>query len=609
MPATCNGRRNGTLRFPRLLLFSLPSICVSSIRLVVALSVFAVAPLSAADDGDDIAMLVRHGTPELAQRLIEHYQSESGDDSADWARWEKHRIALDFAQEQWETVLSRAAALPAGVDPALRHWAQTRAAEAELTLKRPAAARERLAKLIWAREDSLGVQQLAEWRRLVIETYLADGRKEEANTALQRYRQDAASPEAEDDRLTARVWLAGGRAAEVADLLADKKDPESRSWGLLADLRAQRHSPETVMAQAQALANAAGTPPESQWRLWAIAAEAAQASGDEFGRIEMLEQAVSRDHGDVVDAGLLHADADVLWDAYQHYGTQLAQRAQLVVDDYSPWFEIEQRLHARKPVEARSLMAVLAVRDANHPLAATAHAQLAGSLEESGRGAVLEALYLHSKRIPNPDSVPPAVRYRLAKVALERGDVSVATRLMNGLSAPPADAEMVAWQLSRARALLAAGSVELGIGALESVMHQAKTLTLPQRRAALRAAGVVQTLGRHQVALALLHSLAAATPEMELQRELQFWIGQSYEALGDYQRAALSYLRTTYLAGDAAIKDDWGQRGRYHAAAALALAGLTGDARRLYAGLMGADTEPAQRALAMRALDQLESTR
>src|SRR3569623_1839148 len=45
-------------------------------------------------------------------------------------------------------------------------------------------------------------------------------------------------------------------------------------------------------------------------------------------------------------------------------------------------------------------------------------------------------------------------------------------------------------------------------------------------------------------------------------------------------RAALCYLRTAYLAGEAAASDSWGQRGRYHAAVALAREGLAGDARR-----------------------------
>lgn len=607
MPATRNGRWNGTVRFPRSLPFS------SSLYLLPLIGVltFCVAGLSSAraDDSADITLLIRHGAPELAQRLVEHYQADTAGDAAAWAYWEKQRIALAFAREQWETVLAHVAALPTtNADPALHHWAAARAAEAELALRRPAAARARLARAIWANEPELNAQQLAEWRRLVIESYLQEKRMPDAETALQRYRQDTPQPDAEDDRLTARVWLSEGRAAEAAELLAQHTEPESQVWRLLAQLRGRQHAPETIMAQARELAHAVGAAPETRQLAWAVAAEAALANGDDAASVAALEQAVSLGHVSI-GAGLLRADADVLWDAYLRYGAQLAQRAQLGFDDYQPWFDIEQRLRDKKPLEARSLMAVLAWQNPVHPQAGDAHQALARSLEKDGRGVVLEALYLSSKRVPSIDAIPPGVRYTLADVLLERGDVPAAARMLDQLPQPSGAEGAAAWQLARARVLLAGGSAELGISVLDMVVQQARELDLAQRRAALEAIEAVQTLRRHTAAIDLLQRLAVASPEMDLQRELQFWLATSYEALGDYQHATLCYLRTAYLAGDAGASDSWGQRGRYHAAAALAQAGLAGDARRLYAGLLGDDTAPAQRALALRALNELEAVR
>src|SRR3569623_455965 len=602
MSGKCNGRRNGMARVPRPLPLTHAGVSTESrpgafsIRGAAAggwlLLVFLVAlqPVRA-DDDDDIAILIRNGAPDLAERLIERYQAAAGADPAAWARWEKQRIALAFARARWDQVLQRAAALPPAADPALRHWAGTRAAEAELALQRPAAARTRLAQLIWSKEPTLAASQLAEWRRLINETYLAERRF------------------ADDDRLAARVWLGEGRAEDAASLISDKTDADSQVWRLLADLRARRHSPETVLAQAEALANAAGTPMDAQRRLWAVAAEGAQLNGDAAARGTALERAVGGGPAVLVDGGRLHADPDTLWDAYLGYGMQLAQRAQLVADEYQPWVEIEQRLRDKKPLEARALMVVLAMHDPQQPLAATAHQRFAASLEESGRGAELEALYLHSTRFPKLDDVPAVVRYSLADVVLERGDLPTATRLIGDLPLPTAPGPVVTWQLARAQVLLAGGSVELGLSVLDTVMERVEDFDLAQRRAALRAVSAVQAQRRHQLALGLLQRIAAATPEMDLQRELQFWMGQSYEARGDYQRAALSYLRTAYLAGDEGARDSWGQRGRYQAAVALAQGGLAGDARRLYAGLVGVDSVPAQRAAALRALDQLGSLR
>lgn len=605
MPVALDGRWNGTVRFFRPSSFSLPASLTPLIAGALALCL-AGLPSARGDDSGDISLLIRHGAPELAQRLVEHYQSEAHGDAAAWAHWEKQRIALDVARERWEAVLTRVAALPADADPALRRWAATRAAEAELALHRPAAARARLARAIWAKEPELNVQQLAEWRRLVIESYLQEGRAADAEAALRRYRQDTPEPDAEDDRLAARVWLTQGRAAEAADLLAERTDPESRAWTLLAQLRSRQRAPETVMAQARELAHAAEATPETRRQAWAVAAEAAQESGDEAARVAALEQAVSLGHASA-GAAPARADADLLWDAYLCYGTQLAQRAQLGYDDYPSWFDIEQRLREKKPLEARALMAALAWQNPTHPLAARAHGALAASLKEGGRGAVLEELYLDSKRVPSIGAIPPGVRYTLADVLLERGDVPAAARMLGELSQPPATEQTVAWQLARARVLLAGGSAELGMSVLDDVLRRAPELDLAQRRAALEAVAAVQAQRRHAAAIDFLQLLAAASPEMDLQRELQFWLGEAHEALGDHWRAALCYLRTAYLAGDAGARDSWGQRGRYQAAAALAQAGLTGDARRLYAGLLGEDTAPVQRALALRALNQLEA--
>lgn len=606
MPAARNGLWNGLLRFRGPLLFSPPFNPRSFMRaLALLLAGLAGNPAHADGSDDDITTLIRHGAPQLAQTLIDRYQAETDGDAAGWAHWEKQRIALHLALEEWEDVVKRAEALPPDTADDVRKWAQTRAAEAELALGNPAAARERLARLIWAPEESLGAAQLAEWRRLIIESYLAEQRSGDAALALQRYQQDTVQPDEEETRLIARGWFAEGRAAEAADLLAEKTDLESRALALLAELRSQRDAPDRIAAQARALALADGGEPAARRKLWAVAAEAARLGADDATRIDALERALTFGHGAAGDELLVNAD--ILWDAYLNYGMVLAQRAQLSTDDYQPWFEIEQRLRGVKPVEARALMALLAWHDPAHPLAATAHRRVVGAFENhASRGVLLRALYLRSARFPSVETIPPGVRYSLAAVAFDEGDSPAAIYLIGDLPIPAADTETPAWQVARARVLLATGSDELGISVLKELMGQVASFTPTQRREVMRAAGVVQGLGHSQAALDMLHGLAAATPEMETQRELQFWAGQAYEALGDYQRAALSYLRTAYLAGETGATDDWGQLGRYHAAAVLAKAGLRADARRLYAGLLGADTDPARRAYALRALDQLE---
>src|SRR3569623_1183733 len=166
---------------------------------------------------------------------------------------------------------------------------------------------------------------------------------------------------------------------------------------------------------------------------------------------------------------------------------ELAQRAQRVAGEGRTRVEIEQRLRDKKPLEARALRVALAMHDPLQPLAATAHQRFAASLEESGRGAELEALYLHSTRFPKLDAVPAVVRNSLADVVLDRGDLPTATRLIGDLPLPTAPGPVVTWQLARAQVLLAGGSVELGLSVLDTVMQRVKDFDLAQRRSALRA--------------------------------------------------------------------------------------------------------------------------
>src|SRR3569833_3622654 len=92
------GRRNGRARFPRPLPLthagesteSRPG--VFSIRVASAVGLLLFALLVAlqpvrADDGDDIAILIRNGAPDLAERLNERFLVVVGSVSVVWVCW------------------------------------------------------------------------------------------------------------------------------------------------------------------------------------------------------------------------------------------------------------------------------------------------------------------------------------------------------------------------------------------------------------------------------------------------------------------------------------------------------------------------------------------
>jgi tetratricopeptide (TPR) repeat protein len=73
-------------------------------------------------------------------------------------------------------------------------------------------------------------------------------------------------------------------------------------------------------------------------------------------------------------------------------------------------------------------------------------------------------------------------------------------------------------------------------------------------------------------------------------------MADSLQALEKYDEAAYLYLKSATLQDPMAM-DPWAQTGRYHAAKALAEAGLVEDARQIYSSLLRATRDASRRAV------------
>ncbi|MGH8338191.1 MAG: tetratricopeptide repeat protein, partial [Gammaproteobacteria bacterium] len=114
----------------------------------------------------------------------------------------------------------------------------------------------------------------------------------------------------------------------------------------------------------------------------------------------------------------------------------------------------------------------------------------------------------------------------------------------------------------------------------------------------------LQTIGRNKDAIPFFEALLQDNLTAEQQRQLLFWIADSYKGLGDYAQAAELYLRSATL-GNPYAMDQWAQSARYQAAQMLAKAGYIDDARNLYQGLLNATRDPGQQAMLRHDLQQL----
>ena len=397
-----------TLRFLSLLTRMRRSlICVCAASGLFAASIHA-------DPFQDIVTLAEQGVPELALQILDQRQTSIDPLAAEWAAWEKARILIYQQQRDWVSVARRTQALPDNLPLMFTRWVLTQGAAAQLESGQGAAARAWLLRLIW---QAAGVesQLFAQWRRMVIHSYIVDGRVDDAYVALLRYQQDYGE-DVHIQLLQAHVLLLLGRAAEAATLLVGTQEPTAAALYLLARLRSGG-LPENILQEARQLLTQQQVT-TSQGLAAVVQAEAAQMIGDHERHVEAVEYVLAL-YGDVTPSafvGLFNITDDSVWDAYVAYAQVLSNQRQLLMGDFAPWFAVAQSLAEEHPIRARALFAFLAmladdaqggasVAGGRMPGATTvearlrAHQQLVMLLGQLPQGAALtRALYIKRDR-------------------------------------------------------------------------------------------------------------------------------------------------------------------------------------------------------------------
>jgi hypothetical protein len=575
----------------------------SRFLLLVAAVLWLPAALSA-DEDDALARvqaLTRGGATQLALRLLDQQQPPAAP-SEDWMRWEKERYALYRTQRDWPQLVARVARLSDELPPEFARWARTEAARAELSAGRAEAARRWLRALLWSGQG--GRDEQAEWRQLVIRSYLLEDNVADAHTALLRYREDFQANGPAWRLLEATILIRAGQAKAAYALVGDIKTHEGRLLALVAGLRARVLAAAMVLARATTLAEETRNKPALNHQAWALAAEAASAGRDRLRHIYALERALTGAREHAGPERLLQVDADDLWRAYERYAESLGNEARLLVGEDGAWLKQAESYKRDDAMQARAFYAFLVTHGAQGETAGLAARRLADSLIEDGRAEVLRALFTAGSRYPKLQDVPEYVRYRLADQALDDFDIRFAARLMQGLETPPGVEDQERWALRRARVLIYAGDYRTAVPLLSGVLDSDRKPDDAFAERFLQVIFDLQGAGRHIEAIALLETLMRRLDNPRTQREILYWIADSKGALGEHQQAAELYLRSaTYRHPTGG--DMWGQTARYHAAEALGRAGLTQDARLVYQALLKHTADAKQRAVIERNIQQL----
>jgi hypothetical protein len=312
-------------------------------------------------------------------------------------------------------LLSAASLLPLSV------VAQT-ASDPELNLARErlmqgdgAAARELLLPLIWG-GDIKDQTALAELRRLVIRSYLVEGRQGDAHSAMLRYEQDYGDAVTDSAwiAIKARVMIADGQTDDAALVAVASEDPEGRAVYTLALLKGATAMDEELLRESVAALNNMALDQPLRRALFAAALEKGLAVPVSAERIVVLQQLLTLPE---VSGVSTTAAVDGLWSAYSEHGQEAANRQQLLVGDFTPWFDAASRLQATAPMQSQALYVWMALHAESSEYQIKAHELFVSQLSSQPQGeALLRLLYLSSSRYNDLKKAPAAVLYQLVEL-------------------------------------------------------------------------------------------------------------------------------------------------------------------------------------------------
>ena len=569
------------------------------------LALLCTAPPAVALELDEIAQLAKGGAAELALSLLKQEQPAFTEDGKQWMRWERMRVRIMETHGHWQALADSLADLPAELPAEFHDWALARRARALVMSGQFAEARQLLRGLIWRQGREIDSSLLAGYRQLVIQSYLHEGRIDDAYASMLRFHQDYGEGDREAILIRARVLLASGRPAESRPLLQGLgADPLARALLLLAALR-DGQDPGTILAQAKTQAKADGASPEVLFLLYGTIAEAARSEHITGQEIIALEEWFRVERVGRSWEQLFDISADSLWERYQAYARHVGNREQLLQGNDAAWFRIAETTDPRYPIRIRSFYALLAQNAYQQADRERAHQALVERLLGLDNGmALVQQLYLHSGRFDARNPVPAPVAYILVDQAIREGDLPQASRLLQHLPEPPGDTERFAWQMRRGKVFILAGEYERTVSLLSDILPRANTLSEPQRDQLVQLLFDLQTVGQHERAYRLLHQLYDNTNSFKLRRELLFWMGDSRQAQQQYAEAARLYLRSATLI-DTASMDPWAQTARYQAAKNLAKVNMLRDAEYIYRRLLKVTESPERRAVLRHELEQL----
>lgn len=559
--------------------------------------------LAVADERLDVLKRISAaGAPALTLKMLDQAQPKIDENLYEWILWEQERYKILSKWQQWDRLLVKIETLPIDIPEQFKHQTITYKAQAYLELGQTATARKIIREQLWQTEaDSIADYQI--WRRLVISSYLKDGRIEDARISMLRYDQDFDSQEENWLLLRATVLIQTSRYEQAIQVLEQQKSWQSKSTSLLAKFKSDQIGQvelwklvKTETAKENATADQLAT-------LWALGVFASEKMSP-VDRVVALEQHFR--NALVSPLQLFELEADQLWQSYYDYAQLVGNRSELLVGDDEQWLDLANNAAMLTPIKARSLYALLMADSRREEVvnrAASGYLKTFSEIEESEHN-LLNHLFNRSDSFADANRIPPVMRYQLVDLALKNADIDEATRLMSGMTSYPEGTSRLNWQLRQSRVLILGGRYEEGDQIMRALISEYKEPNVDDTDRILQVLFDMQTVNLHEGVINHFNQLLRIGVEPRQHREILFWIADSYKGLKKYDQAALLYLQSAMLPAPESM-DPWAQTAHFNAAESLQKSGMVDDARRIYQNLLDITPEPARRSLLKHNIQQL----
>ncbi|NWG86154.1 MAG: hypothetical protein HXY26_01360 [Hydrogenophilaceae bacterium] len=509
-------------------------------------------PAQALDNPAQAARLVAAGAPDLAMQLAHAALQKTPDDAA----W---RDVYWLATARTRRPADLKVAPPGGQAEAAA-WAGYRLALARQYAAKAdwPTARGQWAQALW--QGGLDPAAMAEVRAAIAQSWLAssqaDGKTELVNPILLRLLRD--DPRQLPLVETAALRLLDLQQAQGALELLDALSAQS-PLRLLAQLRLGVLTPE----QAQASLRSQTTGPAAALA-WQALLRLALERNDAGLRVEALEALL----GMGIDS---ERHAFDLWQAYQDFAEQVANRRQLLIGMDAAWLDQARQALDEAPLEGRALLVWLARQGTESALRIQAIEILAENLTKQQPMPAPRLLGNAPIALPR---LPESLRYRLGEQARTAGDYALSAAWWQGVSATEAAMPARSWYLAQAEVNARAARDGRALEWLGHALAPGEPLIADQAEAALGQLKQRLRQGQLDQVEHLARQLLTIAPAAE-QRKARQLLGEVSELRGQWAEAAAQHLLSA-----AETADNQTLLARARAARNLERAGLFDDAAR-----------------------------